>query len=134
MSEKHISASPSAIHVRNQQKTISVDEKLDVISQRGNGEQIVGVCYDVRLAYSSVRTIFDNACRITECAKSGTGVSAKRTHSRSSTVECFEKVSSAVIEDQDQCCIPVNMFFVPARLVLFVRIIPKVIVMLNHLV
>lgn len=61
MSEKHISASPSAIHVRNQQKTIGVDKKLDVISQRGNGERIVDVCYDVRLAYSSVRTLFDNA-------------------------------------------------------------------------
>jgi hypothetical protein len=115
MSEKHISASPSAIHVRNQQKTFSVDEKLDVISQHGNGEQIANVCYDVRLAYSSVCTIFDNACGITEIAKSGTKVSAKRTYSRSSTVECFEKVLSALIEDQDQCCMPVSMLFVPAR-------------------
>jgi len=49
-------------------------------------------------------------------------------------VECFEKVLSASIEDQDECCVPVGMFFVPARLILFMRMFPKVIVMLNHLV
>ena len=133
MSEKHISASPSAFHVRNQQKTISVVKKLDVISQLGNGGRIVDVCCGVRLAHRNIRTICDNACRITESSKSGTRVSAKRTYSRSSAVECFEKVLSTSIDDQDQCCMPVGMFFVPARLVPFMRICPKVIIMLNHL-
>jgi hypothetical protein len=134
MSEKHISTSPNAIHMRNQQKTISVEEKLDVISRLGNGERIVDICYDVRLAYSSVPTICDNADRITESAKSRTKVSAKRTFSRSSIVECIEKVLSTWIEDQDQCRMPASMFFVPARFVLFMKIYPKVIIMLNHLV
>jgi hypothetical protein len=71
--------------------------------------------------------------RITEGAKSGTKVSAKRTYSRSSVMECVENVLSTWIEDQDQCHMPVSMFFVPARLVLFMRICPKVIIMLNHL-
>jgi hypothetical protein len=43
MSYKHKSASPSAIQVKNQQKTISTEEKLDIISR------------NVRLAGSSVR-------------------------------------------------------------------------------
>jgi hypothetical protein len=33
MSEKHTSTTPSAIQVKNWQKTISIAEKLDVISQ-----------------------------------------------------------------------------------------------------
>jgi hypothetical protein len=33
MTEKHKSASPSAIQVRNRQKTIGTEEKLHVISQ-----------------------------------------------------------------------------------------------------
>jgi len=89
---------------------------------------------DVRLAYSSICTICDNADRITESAKPGTKVSAKRTYSRSSIVECIEKVLSTWIEDQDQCHLPVSMLLVPARLVLFMRICPKAIIMLNHLV
>jgi hypothetical protein len=32
MSEKRISTSPSAIQVKNQRKTIGIEEKLDVIS------------------------------------------------------------------------------------------------------
>ena len=90
---------------------------------------------DVRLTYSSIHTICDNADRITESAKSGTTkVSAKRTYSRSSVTECIEKVLSAWIDDQDQCRMPVIMLLVPARLVLFKRICPKVIIVLNHLV
>jgi hypothetical protein len=88
--------------VRNQQKTISVEEKLDVISRLGNGEQIVDIYCNVRLAYS-----VDNAGRITGCAKSGTKVSAKRTYSRISIVECIEKVLSTWIQDQDQCRMPI---------------------------
>jgi hypothetical protein len=38
MSEKCKSISPRAIQVNNWQKTISIDEKLDVISQPENGE------------------------------------------------------------------------------------------------
>jgi hypothetical protein len=89
---------------------------------------------DVRLAYSSICTICDNAVKITESAKSGTKVSAKRTCSRSSVMECIEKVLSTWIDDQDQCRMPVIMLLVPARLVLFRRICPKVIIILNHLV
>jgi hypothetical protein len=38
MSEKCKSTSPSAIQVKNQRKTISTEEKLDVISQLEKGE------------------------------------------------------------------------------------------------
>jgi hypothetical protein len=38
MGEKHTSTSPSAIQVKNQQKAISTDEKLDVISCLEKGE------------------------------------------------------------------------------------------------
>jgi hypothetical protein len=58
--------------VKNWQKTISIDEKLNVISQLETGELIVDIFCDVRLAHSSVRTIHDNADRIKESAKSGT--------------------------------------------------------------
>jgi hypothetical protein len=48
MNEKHKSRSLSAIQVNNQQKTISTEEKLAVISWLEEGEQIVDVCSNVR--------------------------------------------------------------------------------------
>ena len=69
MSEKHKSASPSAIQVKNLRKTISIEEKLHVINRLEKGEQIVDICHNVRLTHSSVHTIRNNADRIKESAK-----------------------------------------------------------------
>ena len=71
MNEKCKSLSSNAIQVKNQQKTISIEDKLDVISKLENGEWIVGVCHNVRLT-RSIRTICDNADRINKSAKTGT--------------------------------------------------------------
>jgi IS30 family transposase len=60
--------------VKNQQKTIGIEEKLHVISRLEKGEWIVDICRNVRLAHSSIHTIRDNADRIKESAKSGTKV------------------------------------------------------------
>ena len=59
--------------LKNWQKTISTEDKLDVISRLENVERIVGICRKVRLAYS-IRTICDNADRINKSTKSGTKV------------------------------------------------------------
>jgi len=67
MSEKHKSTSPSAIQVKNQQKTIGNDEKSDVIIGLEKGEWNVDICRNVR--HSSICTIRDNADRIKENAK-----------------------------------------------------------------
>jgi hypothetical protein len=72
MSEKCKATSPSAIQVKNRQKTISIEEKLHVISRLERGERIVDMCCNVRLAHSSIHAICDNADRIKESAKSGT--------------------------------------------------------------
>jgi hypothetical protein len=69
MSEKHKSASPSAIQVKNQRKTIGTEEKLHVINHREKGERIVDICCNVRLTLSSVHTFHDNGGRIKESAK-----------------------------------------------------------------
>jgi hypothetical protein len=69
--EKLKSTPPS---VNNQWKTISIEEKLDVISRLEKGERIVDICRNIRLAHSSIRTICDNADKIKESAKSGTKV------------------------------------------------------------
>ena len=47
MSEKCKSTSPSTIQVKNQRKTISIEEILDVISQLEKGKQIVDICHNV---------------------------------------------------------------------------------------
>jgi hypothetical protein len=60
ISDKHKSASPCAIQVKNQQKTISTGEKLVVLSRCERGERFVDICHNVRLAHSSIRTICDN--------------------------------------------------------------------------
>ena len=57
--------------MKNQQKAISIEDKLDVISRLENVERIVSIYYNVRLA-RSIHTICDNADRINKSAKSGT--------------------------------------------------------------
>jgi hypothetical protein len=69
MSEKRKSASSSAIQVKNWQKVIGSEEKLDIISRLEKGERIVDIQRNVRLAHSSIPTICDNGDRITESAK-----------------------------------------------------------------
>ena len=64
ISEKCKSTSPSTIQVKNQQKTISNEEKLDIISQLEQGKQPVHICHIVSLGGSSVRTIHDSSDRI----------------------------------------------------------------------
>jgi hypothetical protein len=61
MSEKLKSGSPSAIQLNNLRKTISIEEKLDVISRLEKCERIVDICHNVRLGHSSIHTIRDNA-------------------------------------------------------------------------
>jgi hypothetical protein len=74
MIEKCKFASPRAVQVKNQPKTIGTEEKLHVISGREKGERIVDSCCNVRLTHSSIHTVHDNADRIRESAKSGTNV------------------------------------------------------------
>jgi hypothetical protein len=74
MSEKRKFTSPTANQMKNQQKSIGKEEKLDIRSQPVKGEQIFYICSNVSFAHISVHTIHDNADRITERAQSGTKV------------------------------------------------------------
>jgi hypothetical protein len=74
MSDKCKSMLPTTVQGKNQWKTISIEEKLDIMSQLEKAEWIVDIWRNVRLIYSSVCTIHDNADRITESAKWGTKV------------------------------------------------------------
>ena len=60
--------------MQNQPKTLSTEEKLDVISQLEKVNESVDICRNVRFAHISVHTIHDNVERIREGAKSGTKV------------------------------------------------------------
>jgi hypothetical protein len=62
------------IQIKNLQKTISIEEKLNVRSRLEKGEQIDDVCRNVRLAHSCLCPICDNADGIKESARSGTKV------------------------------------------------------------
>jgi len=64
MSEKCKSTSPCTIQMKNQQKTISNEEKLDIISQLEQGKQPVDICHIVRLAGSSIHTVHGSSDRI----------------------------------------------------------------------
>jgi hypothetical protein len=74
MSEKRKPKSPSAIQVKNWQKTVSIEERLNVVSELEKFERIVDTCHNVRFTCSSVHIIRDNAERITRSVKSGTKV------------------------------------------------------------
>ena len=74
MKEEHKSASPSAIQVKNWQQTVSIEEKLDIISRLEKVERIVDRCHNVRLTYISIHTVHGTTDRIMESDKSGTKV------------------------------------------------------------
>jgi len=48
------STSSSATQVKNRQKTISTDDKLEVLSQLEKGEQIINMCHNVRFNHSNI--------------------------------------------------------------------------------
>jgi hypothetical protein len=56
VSENHKAASPRAIQVKNWQKTISIEEKLDVISWLEKGEQITAIWHNVRFIHNGIHT------------------------------------------------------------------------------
>jgi hypothetical protein len=69
MSEKSKSTSPSAIQVKDWQKTAGNEEELDIISSLEKSERIVDIMCFVGLAYSRVFTIHENADGIKESPK-----------------------------------------------------------------
>jgi len=72
MSGKCKARSLSAVQVQNWQKTISTEEKLDILIQLQRGQHC-----NVRLAHGSIRTVLYNADGIKESAKSGNKVCIK---------------------------------------------------------
>jgi hypothetical protein len=75
MNMQHKFTSPSAVQVKNWQKTSSIDEKLDVISWLKKVEWIVDIFCNIWLAHSDAHTTRGgNADRIKGSAKSGTEV------------------------------------------------------------
>jgi hypothetical protein len=63
MSEKRKSTAPSAIQVRNWWKAIGTEGELDAIKQIKKGWMKCYIYCNVRLAYSSILTVCDNAGR-----------------------------------------------------------------------
>jgi hypothetical protein len=60
-SEKRKCILPSAIQLKNQQMTISNEEKLDLISQLAKPEQIADRWHNIRFTHNRVCTLHDNA-------------------------------------------------------------------------
>jgi len=72
---RNVKTTPSrTVPVKNRRKTISIEDKLDVISRPGKSDKIFDICRVVRFAHSSARTIPDNADRMKQTAKSVTEV------------------------------------------------------------
>jgi low affinity Fe/Cu permease len=74
MCEKRKIKSSCVAQAKNRRKTISIENKLDVISRLGKGDRIVDTCRVVGFAHGSARTIRNNADRVKQSAKSGTEV------------------------------------------------------------
>ena len=67
------------MQVKNWQKVIGIEEESEVISWLKEGERIVDIYHNVRLAHNSVCMIRDNSDRFKESAKSGTKLRSKTT-------------------------------------------------------
>jgi hypothetical protein len=63
--------------VKNWQKTVGIEGKLDIISRLAKSEQTVDMCHNVGPTRISTCTVHDNVDRIKESAKSGTRVFVK---------------------------------------------------------
>jgi hypothetical protein len=50
--------------VKNWQKTVGIEKKLDIISRLEKVEQIIEISHYVTVAFNSVHTIYDNIDRI----------------------------------------------------------------------
>jgi len=55
---------PGTVQMKNWQKIIGTEEKLDTTHQLETGELAVDICQNVRLAHNSAHTVHDNANRI----------------------------------------------------------------------
>jgi len=58
--------------MKNWLKTVSIEEKLDIINQREKGKLIFDIRHNVRFTDINICTVRDNANSITESAKSET--------------------------------------------------------------
>ena len=88
MSHKRKFTSPGTTQVKTWRKSISNEEKLDVINRLAKGERIANIRRDVGLDKSNAQRIRDNADKTEEVLKSVTKMSAIRIYySRSSTTE-----------------------------------------------
>jgi len=65
---------PPATQVKNRRKTVSTEEKLDVISRIERCDLTVDICLNVRFARIYVHTTRYNADTITESSQSGNNV------------------------------------------------------------
>jgi len=74
MSEKYKSTSCSTMQMKNWWKTISIEEKLDIIRWLEKGERIVYIFHNVRLTPSCKRTIRDSTDRVKHFAMAATKV------------------------------------------------------------
>ena len=83
--------SPSAMQVKNQWKTISTEEKLDVTHWLEKGEWILDMCHNVRLASSCACPNCDSATTIKETAMSGMNICVARL-SQSYRYEQYQKL------------------------------------------
>ena len=58
--------------MKNRRKTISTEEKLDIISRLEKGKRIVDICCNVKFTHRSKYTVHDNVDGTGEHTKSGT--------------------------------------------------------------
>jgi len=90
MNENCKSTSPYAIQVKNQWKTIGIEQKVE------KGEQIIVICYIVRLTHSSIHTICDNFDRIKESAKCWDNIKCQQ--SETGSVGFCSKITAVLSE------------------------------------
>ena len=90
MNEKCKSTSPSAIQVKNQWKTICIEQKVE------KGEQIIVICYNVRLTHSSIHTICDNVDVIKEGAKCWDNIKCQQ--SETGSIGLCSKITTVLSE------------------------------------
>jgi hypothetical protein len=69
--------------VKNRQKAIGSEEKLDTISQLEKDEQIINIKRNVTLAHSRISIIFNNVDRITESAECLCNIKCQRSETGS---------------------------------------------------
>jgi predicted aconitase len=100
---------------KKQRKTITLEDKLDVIRRYEHNERMVDMVNAMGIPKSTLRTIRKQADKIKESCKDARMTASKITQIRAPIMEKLERMLAQWIEYQHQRAIPLSTMIIKAK-------------------